>query len=479
MSKLIYSDYVFLSELAEELNTAEESRQTREAMIDMLNLRIRKINRANGVWALPDKRKRCVNLLNTIIDLLVVELSFKAIRGLILSELGDKAPRCKVLFLTQEMSVWPSLESVYTAMLNDDRFEPQVVYLPFQHKNKQDTGTDEREEYIDAGVDVYDHSEYDLRKEAPDVAFYVKPYDGNIPNKFNSTEVGRIVDRLIYVAYGMELSNTLLRYGYHEYMHYASWKHIVYGDIVREKAIQHGFRNGENIAVWGHPKADIYAEDKEYAAPAEWLDKINGRKVLLWCPHHTVIPNKEKVSTWVEFSETVFDAVQKHPEIVLLMRPHPMLFGALKNNGFVKADEFDAMIESKKTAHNIILDETDDYRIAAQLSDGLITDGTTFAIEYLYANKPYMITTLDPDCFYESDKMKDALYIGQKKREIEEFIDMFAAGKDPKKGKRDAYRRETFFLPEEGTVGEYIAEQILLEISAEEKERTKTNAHHK
>ena len=69
--------------------------------------------------------------------------------------------------------------------------------------------------------------------------------------------------------------------------------------------------------------------------------------------------------------------------------------------------------------------------------------------------------------------MEEALYIGKTEEDVEAFIDMFACGEDPKKEKRMAYRRTEFFLPEEGTVGKYIAEQMLAELTQEEQVRAR------
>ena len=363
--------------------------------------------------------------------------------------------------------MWPSLESVSMARKDDPRFEAQVVYLPCQHPNKS-TDLGEYDAYIKRGIPVIRHDAYDLTQEAPDVVVYCKPYDEILPKKFAAFEVEKIVDRMVYIPYGMELSTRLYRYGYQQYLHYSAWRHIVYGEGVLKHGMQHGYRNGENIVAWGHPKADLYRPERQWPIPKAWEEKIKGRRVLLWCPHHTVKPGPEKVSTFIEFHEAVFRAVEKHPDLVLLWRPHLMMFGALVNNGFYTQEEMDRFAQGKYTKENIILDTAEDYGAAVDVSDGLITDGTTFALEYLYTEKPYMVTTLDMSSFYEPEVMEDALYIGKNEEAIEEFVDLVSRGEDPKREKRLAWKRKTVFMPEQGTVGQHIAQQIIDTLTQEE-----------
>lgn len=473
MANYIYSDFVYLSTIMRQLAQTEDTTEYREALIEELTVRANKANRADGVWVLSDQRVRLIYACRAMIDLLSVPIPLAAVQEWLEAELywDLKTPApCKVLFLAQEFSVWPSMESVYNAMSADPRFEPQIVYLPFFHPNKP-TDHSEVDKYRAMGIPAMRYTEYNVSKEAPDMVICIKPYDGNIPTSFATPELEKVIDRFIYIPYGMELSRKLYRYGYHEYLHYKAWRHIAYGKIVKQVGIEQGYRNGENIAVWGHPKADNYRGDRYYLVPAEWKKKISGRRVLMWCPHHIINPGKEKTSTWVEFSDTVFKTVQKHPEIVLLMRPHPMLFGALVNNGRMTQAEMDEMLENIRKSENIILDDTSDYRTATMISDALITDGTTFAIEYLYTRKPYMVTTTDIESFYEPEKMDEALYMGRTPEDVEAFIEMFAEGKDPKEKARLAYRRETMFIPKNMSVGRNIAINLLTDITKEEEER--------
>lgn len=467
--KISYSDGLFLRALSDSLKDQELSSRAREHLIHWLDTKCDHIRKkANGHWRLPAGREEFLRCLANLRRLLEVGTSGKIFRKCIddyTQYLNMTEPRCKVVILIQEKSIWPSMESVYTAMASDERFEVKLVYVPFFHVNK--TEGNGIQLYLEDNLPVVPHTECDLSRENPDVVIFAKPYN-SIPPQFYIREVEKIVERTVYIPYGMEINYDLIYYGFQNYLHYRVWRHVGYGPLVKKVGAQYGFRNGENIAVWGHPKADQHGPDRTYSIPEEWQKKIRGRRVLLWCPHHTIVPGPECVSTWLDFSGTVFAQAEKHKDIVLLWRPHPMLLGALVNNHHLTQEEMEQFLAEKTAIDNVILDRSEDYRVAFAASDGMISDGTTFSIEYLYTGKPLMLTTKKLGSFYNGEALKKGLYIGRDKADIASFMDNFAAGRDPKRQVRQELRRELFFQPQGKSVGQNIADHIIADIQKEE-----------
>ena len=437
--------------------------------IRALDKKIAHIQRkATGFWPLPNGKKALLFLLETLRDFLLNEVSIDIIRQFQENNSGASCinPKCHILFLVQEETVWPSLESVYLAMAQDERFEPKLVYVPFQHQNMI-LKDDNLEMYLQKGLPIVNYIDYDLSIDNPDIVFFAKPYN-NIPRRFCVSEVEKIVDRLVYIPYGMEITKSLIFYGFQTYLHYRAWRHIVYGESAKKVGTDYGYRNGENIVVWGHPKADNYLPNRQYNIPREWNDKIKGKKVVLWCPHHTIKPGPECVSTWLDYYKKIFSLFEKKQDIVLLWRPHPLLFGAIVNNGYMSQSELDEFISKKTTCENIILDRTPDYRPSFFISDAIITDGTTFSLEYLYTGKPLMVTSHDLDHFYHYQEMEKSIYIGKSFEDITLFVENCSAEKDPLKEKRMDFRRKMFFIPQNMTTGEYIRDQLLHDLMVEE-----------
>ena len=373
--------------------------------------------------------------------------------------------KCKIVFLLQEHTIWPAVEHLYRAAVADPRFEAQAVYVPFTHVNA--TEEDHSfERYRAEGVEIVSCDQYDLAAENPDVVVFTKPYE-QIPREYTIREVEKLVKHTIYVPYGLELNKRLIKYGFQDYCHFAVWRHMAYGSVVKEYGTKVGYRNGENIAVWGHPRVDNYRKENLPAPDPAWQAKIRGRKVILWCPHHTIGPGPECVSTWVQNREAVFTFFEQHPEAVLLWRPHPLLFGAIVHNKYMTQEELDAFLAEKQAQENVILDQTPDYRTAFAMSDAIITDGTTFSLEYLLTGKPLLVTADSLEQFYQPEAMEEALSIGRMHEDIRRFAEDVLAGRDPKREKREAFTESLFLRPKDKSVSENILDNILLEIEDE------------
>lgn len=145
-----------------------------------------------------------------------------------------------------------------------------------------------------------------------------------------------------------------------------------------------------------------------------------------------------------------------------------MLLGALVHNQFMTQEEMESFVEEKTAQDNIILDRSEEYQDAFSISDGIISDGTTFSIEYLYTGKPLLLTTKNLESLYSSDLLEKGLYIGRTKEDIIAFINSFSLSEDPKRDEREELKKKMFFQPVDKTIGQNIADNIILEIQREE-----------
>lgn len=464
-----YSDRLFF-ETACETFFAHGFREEHQKLSAYLTKYIDRLSCLRGQWPEPEGRKQAIRALGWLRGMVNEEVS-PAVMETFRDELLQttyRAKKCRLVFLLQEFSIWPAVEPLYRAAIQDGRFEVQAVYVPFNRKNV--SGEDGNLQlYRDAGVQIALHDAYDLSAENPDVAIFTKPYN-LIPPKYYITEVEKIVKFTIYVPYGMELTTRLIKYGFLDYCHCAVWKHLAYGEIVKRFGEQYGYRDGENIAVWGHPRLDNYRNGLHATVPEAWTQKARGRKVILWCPHHTIVPGPECVSTWQEHYRGILEYFRKKPEATLLWRPHPLLFGAIVKNGLMTQEELDTFLDSVLSMENVILDREADYRPAFRLSDAIITDGTTFCLEYLMTGKPLMLTTADLEQTYAPERIGQSLYIGRSDEDIQAYINMVLQGSDPKKAERRRLSEEYFFLPKNRSISENILDNILASMQRETKD---------
>ena len=471
MRQISYADNILLRDLCNNLKVYLEQKKDPAFPKGRIEAYINKIkNRANGYWQLSEGKNIFLDALNVICDLLnnnATPPEMNAVYYEYTNVMANVSKKCRVTFLAQEYAAWPSLRGVYDTMLKDNRFEAQVVYVPFHHPNLK-INNNSLDLYKADDIPIITHEKYSLSEDNPDIVFFAKPYN-LIPKQYTINEVEKIIDKTVYIPYGMEANYKLVLYSFQHYLHYRVWRHIVYGQYVKQVGEKYGYRNGENIVVLGHPKMDYFLTEHKSVIPNEWVQKVNGRHVICWCPHHTILPGKEHVSTWLDYQEIIFDWIKKHQEIVLLWRSHPLLFGALVNNKYMTQKQLDEFLEEKKKQDNIIFDDYSDYHAAFEVSDAMITDGTSFSIEYLGTGKPLMLTIPDISQYYNHQEAQKGLYIGDSVDSVIKFLENISMEKDPKKLARKEYTKKTIFIPKDKTISEYIADNILRDLVEEQK----------
>ena len=397
-------------------------------------------------WAVPVSMGCYYDFLEKIEKLLRKEAAQKWLPQLLEQITSMTRTKIHALFLTQEMSCWPSLETVFAAARENEDYEATLVYTPFHHENLTNV-VDYYDAYRELGLPVLRHNAYDLPQESPDVVFVNKPY-ANIPELYQEKHLSQVVPRLIYIAYGMELTTDLIKFGFQYHAQYKAWRHVAYGNIVKEFGKRYGYRGGENIVVWGHPKADHYRDmdAKKDLIPQEWIRRINGRKTILWTPHHLIDLNETGTGTWQIWGDHILQLAMERKDLFFIIRPHPMMVGALVNNGVYTQSQMDRLMEKISKAENILWDSSSSYLPAFYAADAIITDGTTFSFEFLYTKKPILLTPRNMESFYQYEDMLESYYIVNRRRDIADFMDMIGRGEDPLKEKRLAMYDKTFYI---------------------------------
>ncbi len=347
-------------------------------------------------WKMTDADKAYGNLLLRILSSRERKSGFIH-RADVLKEIREKLHRQKeqklrLVFFTQEYFVWPSMKSVYEAALNDDRFEADLVYVPFSHANG--TGKDPEKEYrqyIDAGYAAIRWSEYDLRGRSPDVAFFEKPYDF-IPKGFYIDEISTVIDKCVYIGYGIQVgieSDEFRRLDYCLPLHLIAWGIVCSGPGMYDGFCQNSYKHGSNCWRIGSPRIDAVRSQSSDIFAEEIKKRAGSRKVFLWNTHHTITKDGD-LGTFLEYSNQLIEFAKQHDEIFILWRPHPLFFDALKNEMGVQACE--DFWKDAEAVENILIDRQKDYFAAIQVSHAMISDISSLAAEYVLTEKPILIT---------------------------------------------------------------------------------------
>lgn len=142
--------------------------------------------------------------------------------------------------------------------------------------------------------------------------------------------------------------------------------------------------------------------NKNNIFPDNWKEIVNGKKVILY---NTSVSNllhgREK---HIKKMKWVFQVFQRHPEVVLWWRPHPLELSTIESMIPYLTTEYVEMRKNYKDKNIGILDESADLHRAIAVSDAYYGDWSSVAQLYKAAGKPVLyaddaITRVTPTAF--------------------------------------------------------------------------------
>lgn len=419
-------------------------------------------------WGIP---KGDLILLSGLTDCLAVNRQrFKASpqKGRFAKVFGRS--RIKVVFFAQQYSVWPSLKSVYEKMIEDDRFDTDLVYVPYAHFNSDaERLKSELDHYQEQGYPVIHADHYDLRSAQPDIAFFVIPYS-YVPSGFQVEEVRKIVRRCIYIPYGIAWETThpeLIRLRYQLPMQYLAWKVFCSDESELQFAQRYSFTGGENFMDIGNPRLDFIKElpletDKEYIKAIK--ERARGRKIVLWNTHHSVNDEDSMFSSWTKFGEKILGYFFENNKIFLLWRPHPLFKKALEKH--MGSEKFSNLFKKVFSHDNIMMDEYKDYSASFSASDIFISDQSSLVKEYMLTENPVILTVPDPDRLAIHKTLRECLYIPRTDLELDTFLNQLTGDIDEKRTIRLNYIHR-YDMDRDSSIAERIIEYVYSSLNKE------------
>lgn len=431
-----------------------------------------------GFWEIP---KGQLVFYDYLIKLKKAIIKNKKTSKLINKERDNSEEKIKIVFFTQEYNLWPTFMSVYERALFDERFEPELVFIPFNHHNKINSDEEIKKEidhYRDSGYSIKAFNEYDLSKHNPDIAFFMKAYDELIPNAFTSSMVSKVVDRIIflrYAPYGMNPNNTPfeIKTVYRSPINYLAWKNLISSKAMYRGAKELSYKKGENYLGIGSPRIDITEENikGEYKNILEGFKaRANRRKIFFLNSQHSIENNNiESRGTFLDYGEDILDIFINDPSIFLIWRPHPLFFIAAEKMYKSLGKDIDELCKKIDLVENIIIDKSLSYLPAMIASDALITDLSSLLTEYIITQKPIMLLKKKDNLPIYPEEYDRCLFTACNIFDIKKFVNMVKMDKDEMRNIRREFCEKYFFLPEEGkTVAQEILDYIYVNILKEE-----------
>lgn len=347
----------------------------------------------------------------------------------ILNRINEKE-KINVAFFFLSVPTW-KYESLYNAMLNDERFNPILFISP-----RNDVWSSRKKVIADivnycrvknycyvSLKNNYLNIGRNIKKYNIDIAFYSQPYDRIYCKEYYYDKMNSSL--LCYIPYGYIYSHT--DYCYTSILHKICWKHYLPSMACVEAGNKYLPEINNRVFV-GNPYYDNYCNCK----PASW--KSEKLKKIIWAPHHSILSNGWlHISCFMEIYQDMLDLANKYKsQIQIAFKPHPHLFPALCSLwGVSKTEEY---YKKWKDQPNTMLCESESYPLFKS-SDAMIHDCASFLMEYFYTQKPCLYVALSGKIQMDLDEQGtdafNAHYHAYKKDEIEHFIiDVILEGND-------------------------------------------------
>lgn len=295
----------------------------------------------------------------------------------------------RLVILYQLPESWANVRSVWEAARADESVDVSVILLPFIHRDYQ-WQRDQAETHLRAlGVPFVPWDSHRLEDERMDAVLYTSPYDETRPPAYKFAELRQRAGLTAYIPYGLEVGggeqNYVYQYGQPVTAHADAV--FVRSQSVRDMFARHCPTGAGHVHVTGHPRMDGLVDIAQFPVDPALLEAIDGRKAVLWNAHFSF--DGDLWSTFDQLAGGILDAFASRPELVLLLRPHPLLWKKLINLNILGEGDI-ADLKSQLRELGVITDERSDHRHAFAASAAMMSDAGSFLMEYLATGKPVL-----------------------------------------------------------------------------------------
>ena len=377
----------------------------------------------------------------------------------------------RIAFLVQHPQGWTSLESVWRAMADDPAFAPVIIAAPYQHPYPPEGGPDAIFGFLNKqGVPFVRWDQFPFKPGFADVVFVQNPYDITRPAPLRTAELLKLVPRLAYVPYGLEIGGgeTNATNQFNLPLQQAAW--AVFARSPRHRAMfaKHCSAGDQHVTVTGHPRLDLLQHIEKLPACAALSHFARGRKIVFWNPQFDIRADGTGYSTFLLWQDLLLQEFTRRQDLALVIRPHPLFFGALESRRIWSREQVDAFMHRVVRSGNIVIDRDASYLPIFGVSAAMLSDASTFLLEYAATGKPflYLHNPKGPSLNSDGEFIRAHAYSAENAEAIKAFLDQVAAGQDPRAAERRAAYSEVMHRPA-GGVAAAIKHQLLAQLTSE------------
>ena len=348
----------------------------------------------------------------------------------------------KVCFIVQRTEIFTSVQSVFETMCSDNRFSVSILVLPrYDHaKKKVDISTIEKNidfcKNLDEKITVI--NPYNTQTKSFegisgynfDFIFLGLPYAGEYPEEYHFKTLSQY-SRLCYVPYGSSYTDGMKMIkgcftdnllSYVDYLFADCDK--VYNYCNSKLRLCKNTDLKSIVYNLGYPRFDLIKRS----------DKSGYAKTFLWLPRWTTNFDNNEKSTFLENKDVLIDYFKEHSELILIIRPHPLMFSHYIAMGIMSQTEVNDYKSLIASLPNVSLDESSSYMESFEKADCLIADYSAIDIEFLLTGRPIIYL----DNVNAMDKnISDALYVSDRPKMTVNYINKLIVGDDEKEELRN------------------------------------------
>jgi hypothetical protein len=300
----------------------------------------------------------------------------------------------KVVFLTFYFEAWDALADVHAHMLADPRFEVTVIAIPRRfRKDEPFSGVEKVSAFFDSlGVE---HSQFNfqdsneglsrLKELAPDYVFINYPWQRNYQPGYR-VEVLSEFTKVCYVPYySLALVNEPGELGVTPYLYTQRSNQLASLVFTQDPNTLDAYaktsRGNDYVHLTGTPKLDALVR-KTNKREAAWPLGPSDRRKMVWAPHHSFSTAWFNFGMFPQIFEQMLEFARENSDLDIVMRPHPIMFGTLRDQGLIAKEVLDAWVEDWKALPNAAIDHETDIAELFASADIFVTDGISFLGEY-------------------------------------------------------------------------------------------------
>jgi hypothetical protein len=325
----------------------------------------------------------------------------------------------KVAFLGLYFEAWDALDEIYRLMLQDSRFEPVVISLPRKLTGQLAYAGEEKSHdffkskgiehlrFNSGGQDSQNTAGLEqLKSLAPDYVFVNYPWQRNYQPAMRFDQLVSFT-RLAYVPYfslvmvdepenepgGGQGDSPVATHLFTQRLHQlASLVFTQEKDVLDAFALTE--RGNSYVHFTGSPKIDNLRREAEISK-SNWPIS-EGKFRVVWAPHHSYSPHWLNFGVFSKIYLQMLDFAKQHPNIEIVLRPHPFLWGTMTDRNVLSVEELASWRSKWDALPNTYVDEKGSYAELFLATDVLFTDGISFLGEY-------PLVTGKPTIFFENE----------------------------------------------------------------------------